>query len=65
MKHFHSVFPLIITTYNIHCISASSSCPKVKVAEMENADVVDVSEGDGTNYGSKVGVIFSYKQSEF
>ena len=59
MKHFHSVFPLIITTYNIHCISATRSCTPVKVAEIENANAVDVLEGDGTDYGSKVGVIFS------
>ena len=59
MKPFHSVFPLIITTYNIHCISATHSCTPVKVSEIENAEAVDVLEGDGTNYGSNVGVIFS------
>ena len=59
MKHFNSVFPQIITTYNIHCISATRPCPQVKLGEIENADGVYVLEGNGTEYGSKVGVIFS------
>ena len=63
MKHFHSVFPLIITTYDIHCIlitmgshfaylsslSGSHPCPGITVAGINNADSVNVSKGDGTD----------------